>query len=49
MNLLRARVSVECAGNLPYRVSAHEGKRPSACQVERLQQLVQCVDITSRP
>ena len=48
-NLLRTRASVECAGNLPYRASAQEWKRPSACQVDRLQQRVQLVDTTSRP
>ena len=42
------RASVECAGNLPHRASGQEGKRPSACQVERLQQCVQFVDTTSR-
>ena len=38
-----------CAGNLPYRTSAQEGKRLSVCQVERLQQCIQFVDTTSRP
>ena len=40
---------LQCAGNLPYRAGAQEGKRLSACQVERLQQYVQFVDTTSRP
>ena len=33
-----------------YRIErAQEGKRPSACQVERIQQCVQFVDTISRP
>ena len=30
----------ECARNLPNRTSAQEGKRPSVCQVERLQRSI---------
>ena len=38
----------ECEGNLQNRTSGQEGKRPSVCQVERLQQCFQFVDTTSR-
>ena len=48
-NLLRTGAPDEYAGDLPHRTSAQEGKRPSVCQVEKLQQCVQFVDTTSRP